>query len=138
MTRRVSLPGASELFFRTTTAPAMPDAPPSLGSPDGERAARKSAPVQRGNKPAEQQRRGSPRKKHDSKITVYLAGDELLALERARLELRAEHELAVDRGRLVREAIAVMLQDFEDNGEQSVLVRRLHAEDAEAGEEPIG
>jgi hypothetical protein len=63
--------------------------------------------------------------RHDEKITVYVSSDELLSLERARLELRARHGLAVDRGRIVREAIAATLADFEGAGEDSQLVRRL-------------
>ena len=35
-----------------------------------------------------------------------------------------QHGLAVDRGRIVREAIAVVLADLEERGEDSVLVRR--------------
>ena len=69
--------------------------------------------------------RGSGRVRHDEKITVYVSADELVALERARLELRARHGLAVDRGRIVREAIAAILADFEGAGEESQLVRRL-------------
>ena len=48
--------------------------------------------------------------------------DELVDLEQARLVLRAEHGLAVDRGRLVREAVAEMLVDLEAHGEDSVVV----------------
>lgn len=70
-------------------------------------------------------RRGSARTKHDTKITVYISQEELLALEHARLALRGAHDLVVDRGRLVREAVAVVLGDFEAHGEDSVLVRRL-------------
>ncbi|WP_447003360.1 hypothetical protein ACRAKI_27295 [Saccharothrix isguenensis] len=103
MTRRPSLPGASELF-RLTTAPAPADVP---------------APEQ----PA--QRRGTGRQKHSTKITVYVSDEELLALEHARLALRGEHGLAVDRGRVVREAIAIVLDDLEGHGEDSLLVRRL-------------
>src|SRR5690606_2660024 len=77
-------------------------------------------------------RRGSPRVKHDTKITVYLSQQELIALEQARLTLRAEHDLRVDRGRLVREAVAVMLADLEASGPESVLVRRLSSDDEEA------
>jgi hypothetical protein len=65
------------------------------------------------------------RTKHDEKITVYISAEELLALESARLSLRARHGLAADRGRIVREAIAVLLADLDDRGEDSVLVRRL-------------
>ena len=67
----------------------------------------------------------SGRERHDEKITVYSRREELLELETARLQLRAEHGLAVDRGRIVREAIAVVLADLEAKGESSILVRRL-------------
>jgi hypothetical protein len=65
------------------------------------------------------------RARHEEKITVYCSADELLALETARLALRGQHGVAADRGRIVREAIAVVLADFEVHGEDSVLVRRL-------------
>ena len=58
-------------------------------------------------------------------ITVYCSADELVDLETARLHLRAEHGLAVDRGRIVREVVAVVLADLESKGESSILVRRL-------------
>ncbi|MGQ0838495.1 hypothetical protein [Actinokineospora sp.] len=67
----------------------------------------------------------TPRQKHSAKITVYVSDEELLALEHARLDLRASHGLAVDRGRVVREAVAVILADLAAHGEESVLVRRL-------------
>ncbi|WP_448623534.1 hypothetical protein [Geodermatophilus sp. URMC 64] len=76
--------------------------------------------------------RGRPQKsvraertKHDEKITVYISADELLALESARLTLRAQHGVAADRGRIVREAVSVLLADLAERGEESVLVRRL-------------
>jgi hypothetical protein len=69
--------------------------------------------------------RNRERAKHDEKITVYISADELLALESARLSLRAQHGVAADRGRIVREAVAVLLADLADRGEQSVLVQRL-------------
>ncbi|MGY2084731.1 hypothetical protein [Blastococcus sp. SYSU DS0539] len=65
------------------------------------------------------------RTKHDEKITVYISADELLALESARLTLRAHHGVAADRGRIVREAISVLLADLTERGEDAVLVRRL-------------
>ena len=46
-------------------------------------------------------------------MTVYVTADELLDLEHARLALRRDHGLAVDRGRLVREAMALVLADLE-------------------------
>lgn len=56
---------------------------------------------------------------------MYCSAEELLDLEGARLALRADHGLVVDRGRMVREAVAVVLADLEAKGEDSVLVRRL-------------
>jgi hypothetical protein len=67
----------------------------------------------------------SGRERHDEKITVYVSPEELLDLEGARLSLRAEHGLVVDRGRIVREALAVVLADLDAKGDASVLVRRL-------------
>ena len=67
----------------------------------------------------------SGRERHEEKITVYVSPDELVAVEQARLVLRAEHGIAVDRGRLVREAISEMLIDLETHGEASVVVSRL-------------
>jgi hypothetical protein len=69
--------------------------------------------------------RKTDRTRHDEKITVYISQDELLALETARLALRGRHGVAADRGRIVREAISVILADLEERGEDSVLVRRL-------------
>lgn len=72
---------------------------------------------------------GSGRVRHDEKITVYISAAELLALEQARLTLRAEYDVAVDRGRIVREAIALALADLATDGEDSELVRRLRKAD---------
>ncbi|MGC0422524.1 hypothetical protein [Embleya sp. AB8] len=71
------------------------------------------------------QRRPSGRERHDEKITVYVSAEELMDLEHARLSLRGDYGLAVDRGRIVREAVAVVLADLEARGEASILVRRL-------------
>jgi len=72
-------------------------------------------------------RRTTGRERHDEKITVYVSSDELFALEQARLVLRAEHGIAVDRGRMVREAVAELLVDLEARGDDSLLVRRLRS-----------
>ncbi|RJQ73037.1 hypothetical protein D5S17_25235 [Pseudonocardiaceae bacterium YIM PH 21723] len=103
MTRRASLPGAAELFRPTMPSPAL-DTPGPIPAVE---------------------RKSSGRQRHETKITVYLSDEELLALEQARLQLRAAHGLGIDRGRIVREAIAVLLADFEDRGETSALVTRL-------------
>jgi hypothetical protein len=62
--------------------------------------------------------------RHDEKMTVYVTADELLDLEHARLSLRRSG-LTVDRGRLVRLAIAIAIADLEENGDESVIVQRL-------------
>ncbi|MBO1332017.1 hypothetical protein [Streptomyces sp. VRA16 Mangrove soil] len=84
---------------------------------------RNTAPARRRARAAN--RRPSGRERHDEKITVYVSAEELMDLEHARLVLRGEHGLAVDRGRIVREAVAVVLADLESRGDASILVRRL-------------
>jgi hypothetical protein len=132
MTRRASLPGAAELF--RTTGPDQPEpSPPSTPPHPGVGAFSPPAGAAAAAVDARRSRRirsvgvrsPSGRERHDEKITVYCAPDELLALEATRLALRAEHDMPVDRGRIVREAIAVVLADFEAKGEDSILVRRL-------------
>ena len=127
MSRRVSLPGADELF-RATGGSGGAARQTSGVDPD---AAGGSAPVTsltrvRTTSPARGARRApTGRERHDEKITVYVSPSELLDLESARLTLRGTHGLAVDRGRIVREAVAVVLADLEAKGEDSILVRRL-------------
>ena len=70
------------------------------------------------------QRPASGRESHTQKITVYLSADELIDLEQGRLTLRGLG-MTVDRGRLVREAIAVLLADLDARGPDSLLARRL-------------
>ncbi|MBT2378394.1 hypothetical protein AMK21_27385 [Streptomyces sp. CB00316] len=101
--------------------------------PSGDRSA-SAAPAEQSPAVQQQRRRGggrganrrpSGRERHDEKITVYVSAEELMDLEHARLVLRGEHGLAVDRGRIVREAVAVVLADLESRGDASILVRRL-------------
>lgn len=101
MPRRVSLPGADELF-RSTTAPKppVPAAPEEPGSASG-------------------------RVRHDEKITIYVTATELLAVEQARLKLRSELGKNVDRGRMVRAALALALADLDEHGMDSKLAQRL-------------
>ncbi len=132
--RRVNLPGADEMFFRSAGSEDTPDtetdsqyeAPrqrngDDSGTAPAPRRGKKATEISRAPKP-------SGRQRHDEKITVYISSPELLALEQTRLSLRAEHGLSADRGRLVREAVAVLLADFEQNGASSMLVRRLTEE----------
>ena len=72
-------------------------------------------------------KRTTGRERHEEKITVYVSSEELFALEQARLVLRAEHGIAVDRGRMVRESVAELLLDLDARGEESMLVRRLRS-----------
>ena len=92
--RRVSIPGVAELL-----RPVAPD------------------PV------ASDERQATGREKHDQKITVYLSAAELLDLEHARLRLR-RFGFVMDRGRLVREAIAILLADLDARGKDSLVARR--------------
>jgi hypothetical protein len=112
VSRRVSLPAADDLFRRTGDKSHVRAVPADEGEAAEPTAARKP----------------SGRIRHDEKMTVYVTSDELLDLEHARLTLRRMQGLAVDRGRLVREAVALILADYEANGDDSVLVRRLTEE----------
>ncbi|MFL6136831.1 MAG: hypothetical protein ACJ74O_03415 [Frankiaceae bacterium] len=76
-------------------------------------------------RPRAGERQPTGRERHDEKITVYCSADELIDLEHARLTLRGDFGLAVDRGRIVREAVAVVIADLEAKGASSILVRRL-------------
>ncbi|CAN5653323.1 hypothetical protein BH10ACT10_BH10ACT10_04970 [soil metagenome] len=100
------MPTADDLFRPTV----VPDHPGPDGDETGEGQPAKKFP--------------SGRVRHDEKMTVYVTADELLDIEHARLTLRRSG-LSVDRGRLVREAVALVLADLEQNGDDSVIVQRL-------------
>ncbi len=114
MSRRVSMPAADDLF-----RPTAEHAGPAVRAvPD--------PPAQAGKEPEKEAQKGpSGRVRHDEKITVYVTSAELMELEQARLTLRGEHGLAVDRGRVVREALHLVLSELAAEGEDSALVRRL-------------
>ena len=124
--RRVSLPAADDLFRPTDPTAeelaAEAHAQPVRAVPDaaGDTEGDSDRDIDRGPR-----RRPSGRVKHDEKMTVYVTADELLDLEHARLALRRDHGLAVDRGRMVREAVALVLADLDENGVDSLLVQRL-------------
>ena len=113
MARRVSMPAADDLFRPTsdTEQPAPEQRPRRVRAVADDAEATPKKP--------------SGRVRHDEKMTVYVTADELLDIEHARLTLRREHGLAVDRGRLVREALALVLADLEAQGVDSALVQRL-------------
>jgi hypothetical protein len=123
VSRRVTLPGADELFRSTGANPAEAGAPPAEQSADPPAV----TPLRRREPVAAGVHRPTGRERHDEKITVYVSPEELVELERARLTLRAEHGLATDRGRIVREALAVVIADLAAKGSDSILVRRLRA-----------
>ena len=104
--RRVSVPGVAELLRPTVPAPDASDERPATG-----------------------------RERHDQKITVYLSATELLELEHARLRLR-RFGFVIDRGRLVREAIAILLADLDTRGPGSLVVRRIRSTQ-DAGEDTV-
>jgi hypothetical protein len=93
--RRVSLPGVAELLRSPARGPAV-----DIG------------------------RQASGRESHPQKITVYVSEDELLDLERARVLLRS-YGIGADRGRIVREAVAILLADLDALGENSLAAKRL-------------
>ena len=95
--RRVSIPGVAELFRPAIALPATTD-----------------------------ERQATGRERHDQKITVYLSATELLDLEHARLKLR-RFGFVLDRGRLVREAIAILLADLDARGKDSLIAHRIRS-----------
>jgi phage tail protein X len=132
--RRVTLPGADELFRSTAAATAAPDGVPAATTPPAERTPQPSRSGLTEAVPGDPQpaaaagsRAPTRRQRHEEKITVYVSAAELVELEKARLTLRANHGLGVDRGRVVREALSVVLADLEAKGEDSILVRRLRS-----------
>lgn len=133
MTRRANLPGADELF--RSTAPALsavpaqsetpaPLVPPAIATPKAPSSKKGVRTIAR-RRVTTVDRSPSGRERHDEKITVYLSPDELFELDQARLQLRGDLGLAVDRSRIVRESIAVIIADLEAKGDQSILARRL-------------
>ena len=94
-TRRVNVPGVAELFRPVASPPDTTD-----------------------------ERQATGRERHDQKITVYLSATELIDLEHARLKLR-RFGFVLDRGRLVREAIAILLADLDARGKDSLIARRI-------------
>jgi len=153
VTRRASLPGVEELFRSSKDRPAdneppeveeaVPEVAPSppviLATPlqvaqAPEPAVNKSPSGQVSEEPELQVPRASEaasdakRPRHDEKVTFYCTASDLTRIERARLSLRADHKLASDRGRIVRAALAEILDDFEVRGPDSALVRHLQSQ----------
>ena len=143
MSRRAALPGANELFRTTSSAAALAEVSeepktstqaskasrgptgksPQPQSPAGD----SSSTSSRGTQSLRSRGGATPsgRQRHDEKITVYLSSDELVALDDAKGTLYHDLAIKVDRGRIVREAVAVVVADLQAKGEASILARRL-------------
>jgi len=121
----VTLPGADELFRPTPVA--VPDPTDTVPQPGADSHAQPGDGAREQPDEDDGSRRSSGRVRHDEKMTVYVTADELFDLETARLSLRRTHGVAVDRGRLVREAVAICLADLDQRGVDSLLARRLGA-----------
>jgi hypothetical protein len=114
MKGRASLPGADELFRVT-----------SIDKGRGARGAEQPAERDQQDERQPAERVPSGRQRHDEKVTFYCTAEELVDLENARLLLRREHGIAVDRGRIVREALAQVLSELERDGAEATVVKRL-------------
>jgi hypothetical protein len=114
MKGRASLPGADELFRVT-----------SIDKGRGPRAGPQLADEEQGEDRRPADRVPSGRQRHDEKVTFYCTAEELVDLENARLRLRREHGIAVDRGRIVREALAQVLSELDRDGAEAAVVKRL-------------
>jgi len=114
MTPRASLPSSDELFRKTTEAEEVAEVKSTSPLEP------KATQIQVASATEVVQE-----KRHDEKVTFYCTKDDLTRLERARLTLRADHGISSDRGRLVRAALAEILDEFESRAGSSSLVRRL-------------
>jgi hypothetical protein len=123
VSRRASLPGAEELFRRTERPGEKADPPKESPQVDKAPKLQVAAPTAEAEAAALPEPKKAPR--HEEKVTFYCTSGDLMALERARLALRAEHGIAADRGRIVRASLAYILEDFEARGEDSLLLRKL-------------
>ena len=129
MSKRASLPRADELFRRTSEpSPPVEEAERETSLevksisrqidkftdvPDLLPGRAETAPV---------------RPRHEEKITFYCTAQELDEIESVRLRLRREQRLGVDRGRIIRAAVAEALEDYVARGEDSALARRIAVE----------
>lgn len=140
MSRRAALPGASELFRTTSSSAALADVAevkpetPQAQSPAGDKGSTSTRDRDTAHSRGSREPRngsgassGGPsgRQRHDEKITVYLSSDELVALDEAKSALYRDQGIKVDRGRIVRQAVAVVVADLQAKGEASILARRL-------------
>jgi hypothetical protein len=122
VSRRASLPGAEELFRKTSDRTREPRPSSETSKQDTKSTKLQVAtPTSEGAEAAARPK--AP--KHEEKITFYCTSEDLMSIERTRLELRADYGVTADRGRIVRAALAYVLEDFTARGEDSVLLRKL-------------
>jgi hypothetical protein len=120
VSRRASLPGADELFRRTSSERGRE----ARNRETQSQQVAKSPKLQVASKSeVDPGPKKTPR--HEEKVTFYCTRDDLMTLEKARLALRADYGVAADRGKIVRAALAYVLEDFEARAEDSVLLRNL-------------
>ena len=119
----MSVPGADDIFRPTAVPPQ-----PVVELKEAAAAKQSAEPASDDGTPPASGRTASGRVRHDEKMTVYVTSDELLDIEHARLDLRRHHGIAVDRGRIVRAAVALALEELDENGADSSLLRRLSGE----------
>ena len=120
MPRRLSVPGPDDIF--------RPTAVPQPQPPVVELKKAEAGPASGAETQPPSPRTSSGRVKHDEKMTVYVTSDELLDIEHARLDLRRHHGLGVDRGRIVRAAVALAREELDEHGADSALLARLRGE----------
>lgn len=120
MGRRVSLPGAAELFRSTAPAPATPLRPvPGVHAvPADEPGATPGVPHPGGLATPGGDELGE-------RIAVRLPASLLLDMERVRVHLARDHALPVSRSELVVAALAAAIEEFDAAGDGSELARRL-------------
>ena len=125
MSRRASLPGAEELFRRTSADKAAVESQEPTPEPQVTKSTRLQVAT-----PVETEQQAPSRKapKHEEKITFYCTRDDLMELEKTRLGLRSEHGVAADRGKIVRAALSYVLEDFAARSNDSILLRKLQEE----------
>ena len=121
MSRRASLPGAEELFRRTSGGERAKEPAKAAPAPKED----KSTKLQVAESPAATPETGSKAPKHEEKVTFYCTREDLMSLEKTRLSLRSDYGVGADRGKIVRAALAYVLEDFEARGDDSILLRQL-------------
>ena len=121
MSRRASLPGAEELFRRTSGSERAKGSRDPAPAPKED----KSTKLQVAKTTETPSGTAQKAPKHNEKVTFYCTREDLMALEKTRLRLRSDFGLGADRGKIVRAALSYVLEDFEAREDDSILLRQL-------------